>query len=270
MEYGATRSQLTMIDGFYRCLADPYYSAESEARSYYFERSLTDIGFDIEVSHQISGENLSITADITKVKDNFLNTAGSEKCVIRMAIVQHEYINDGEAFKNVVVELLPNGEGNEVASIPADFAKGETKTVTGTWTPNVTTIGNEFRLVVYVQSIWGVDEVHQVWFEDSIVVPQVTVAEPTESLKSGNSNDFTIYPSPVKEKLNINWKQTLESPVQWKLVSMSGTVVKQGITQTGEIRQEIDTYQFNKGVYLLIIEDQKSSEVEKRKIVIVK
>ena len=266
MEYGATRSQLTMVDGIYRCLAN----SEVEAKSYYKERTLTDIAFDIDnVTHIVNGDNLSITADITKLKDDLLST-GSDKCVVRMAIVQHGYEHNGETYKNVVVELLPNGEGNAVATIPADFPANETMTVKGTWTPNVTTKENEFRLVVYVQGIWGVDEVHQVWFKDSIDVPQVTVTPSAESLKSGKSNDFTIYPSPVKEKLNLNWKQTLENPVRWKLVSMSGTVVKEGTTAAGEIHEEIETYQLNKGIYLLLTEDQVSSEVEQRKILIVK
>jgi len=62
----------------------------------------------------------------------------------------------------------------------------------------------------------------------------------------------------------------LENPVQWKLISMTGVVVKQGVTPAGEIKAEIDTYQFNKGIYLLLTEDQATSEVEQRKILIVK
>ncbi len=269
MEYGATRSQLTMVDGIRRCVASESVSAFTDVDYYYKERTLTDISFDIDVTHYVNGENLEITADITKEKEDLLSV-GSQKCVVRMAIVQHGYEHNGETYKNVVVELLPNGEGNVVASIPADFAANETMTVTGTWTPNVTTTGNEFRLVVYVQGIWGVDEVHQAWFEDSIAVPQVTVAKSAESEKSGESNSFTIYPSPVKEKLNISWHETLENPIRWKLVSMSGSVVKQGITPAGQIHEEIYTYQFNRGIYLLITEDQTTSEVEQRKIVIVK
>jgi len=265
MEYGATMAQLTMVDGFYRCLAN----SEVEARAYYKERTLTDISFDIDVSHTVSGGNLLITADITKIKNSLL-IAGTQKAVVRMAIVQHGYEHNGETYNNVVVELLPNGEGNVVESIPADFAANESLTVKGTWTPNVTTIGNEFRLVVYVQGIWGVDEIHQTWFEDSIAVPQVTVTKSAESEKSEGSNSFTIYPSPVKEKLNISWYETLENPIQWKLVTMTGSVVKQGITPAGQIREEIDTYQMNKGIYLLVTEDLTSLEVEQRKILIIK
>jgi hypothetical protein len=268
MEYGATMAQLTMVDGIYRCLAN----SEVEAKSYYKERTLTDIGFDIDVTHTVNGDNLEISADITKLKEDLL-TPGSDKCVVRMAIVQLSIEHDGESYKNVVVELLPNGEGNVVATIPADFPANETMTVTGTWTPsetNITTKGNEFRLVVYVQGIWGVDEIHQVWFEDSIAVPDNTAKTALETEKSGSSNSFSIYPSPVKEKLNINWYETLENPVRWKLVSMSGTVVKEGTTAAGEIHQEIETYQLNKGIYLLLTEDLSSLEVDQRKILIVK
>jgi hypothetical protein len=268
MEYGATQNQLTMVDGIGRFVASESVSAETDAGLYYKERTLTDVGFDIDVTHFVNGDNLEITADITKEKEDLLSV-GSQKCVVRMAIVQHEY----EGFNNVVVELLPNGEGNVVATIPADFAKDETITVNGTWTPsvtNVTTNGNEFRLVVYVQGIWGVDEVHQVWFEDSIAVPGFTAKTVSGSEKSGENNSFVIYPSPVKEKLNISWYETLQNPIQWKLITMSGMVVKQGTTPAGNIREEIDTYQMNKGIYLLLTEDLTTMEVEQRKILIVK
>jgi|GEM_PF-3563066 len=265
MEYGATMSQLTMVDGIYRCEAN----AELEATSYFQERTLTDKSFDIVVSTQIDGENLTITANITKLKDSLIHSVGSEKCVVRMAILQKEYTHEGEIYKNVLVELLPNGEGNVVATIPAELSNGETVTATGTWKPNVTTIDNEFRLVVYVQGIWGVDEIHQVWFKDLAAVPQVTVSAPVESLKTAETS-FNIYPSPVKDQLNIVWSETLENPVKWKLVSTSGSIVKHGVTSAGNLKEQIDTYQINEGIYLLITEDYTSSKVEKRKILIMR
>jgi len=265
MEYGATMSQLTMVDGIYRCEAN----AELEATSYFQERTLTDKSFDIIATTQLDGENLIINADITKLKDE-LNSIGSQKCVVRMAIVQKEYIQGNETYNNVLIELLPNGEGNVVATIPADLPKGETITATGTWKPNVTTIGNNFRLIIYVQGIWGVDEIHQVWFKDLVDVPQATVTAPIENLDTEEITSFSIYPSPVKNQLNIVWSETLENPVHWKLISTSGSIVKEGITSAGNVKEEIDTYELNEGIYLLITENYNSSEIEKQKILIVK
>jgi hypothetical protein len=263
MEYGATMSQLTMVDGIYRCEAN----AQLEASTYFLERTLTDKSFDIVATTQIDGENLVVNADITKLKDE-LNSIGSEKCVVRMAIVQKKYVQGTETYNNVLVELLPNGEGNVVATIPADLQKGETIAATGTWKPNVSTIGNNFRLVIYVQGIWGVDEIHQVWFKDLVNVPQATVTAPVENLDTEETSSFNIYPSPVKDELNIVWSDILENPVHWKLISTSGSIVKEGITSAGNVKEQIDTYEINEGIYLLVTKNKDVTE--KQKILIMK
>jgi len=264
MEYGATMNQLTMVDGIYRCIAP----SENEAKAYYNLRTLTDKRFDIDVTTNLEDDKLNITANITKLTDT-LTTSGSQKCVVRMAIVQKEYVYEGNTYHNVLVELLPNGEGNVVATIPATMAKGETITAHGSWEPNVTTMGHEFKLVVYVQGIWGVDEIHQVWFTDPVQVPELTIAAPEEINVDSKSMQFSIYPSPVKDVLNISWAEELENPVQWKLISVSGIVVKEGVTPAGQLHQVINTGNINGGIYLLITENPANQEIAKHKVLIV-
>jgi len=265
MEYGAFVEQLTMVDGIHRCVA----GAEEEAKSYYNTRVLTDKRFDIKVETSTDEQKLTINAQITKLTDTLV-TEGTEKCGVRMALVQHEYDYNGEVFRNVMVELLPNGEGNVVESIPADFPKGETMEVTGTWEPNVTTVGNTFRLVVYVQGIWGVDEIHQVWFKDSVDVPQVYGNALGIAGSENEMADFTIYPSPVKDKLNVNWSQQLKTPVHWRLVSVSGSVAKEGTTPAGQSKQIINTSDLDNGMYIFVSLNESNTRVEKRKVLIMK
>ena len=126
--------------------------------------------------------------------------------------------------------------------------------------------------MVYIKGIWGVDEIHQVWYADldDANVPKVTVNAPTQELKTAASSKFNIYPTPVKEKLNINWYEALENPVHWRLISLSGSVVKEGVTQSGQISEQIDTYDVKEGFYLICTEDKINSIVEKRKIIIIK
>jgi len=263
MEYGATVNQLTMVDGVHRCVAN----AEEEAKGHYNIRTLTDKRFDIEVETSTDDQALTITANITKLVDT-LAIHGSDKCVVRMAIVQHAYKHENEEFKNVLVELLPNGEGNVVGTIPASLAKGQTLTFTGTWKPNVTTIGNTFKLVVYVQGIWGVDEIHQAWFKEVVEVPQVSIARPVEMAVTEQSR-FSIYPSPVKERLHIKWEEELASNVEWKLISSLGVTVRQGVTPAGVVLEKIDTRDLAAGVYLLVTRNPHSNITEKRKILVV-
>ena len=96
-----------------------------------------------------------------------------------------------------------------------------------------------------MQGIWGVDEIHQVWFKDLVDVPQATVTAPVENLDTQETTSFNIYPSPVKDELNIVWSDILENPVHWKLISTSGSIVKEGITSAGNVKEQIDTYHIN-------------------------
>jgi len=80
---------------------------------------------------------------------------------------------------------------------------------------------------------------------------------------------FSIYPSPVKDVLNISWAEELENPVQWKLISVSGIVVKEGVTPAGQLHQVINTGNINGGVYLLITENPANQEIAKHKVLIV-
>ena len=112
-------------------------------------------------------------------------------------------------------------------------------------------------------------QIHYSLILHDIEVPNVTITEP-EELFTGKSIDFSIYPSPVKEKLNIQWSETLETSVEWELVSTSGVIVKKGITQSGEIKEEINTQMLAEGIYLLVTKDPITSNVEKRKVLIIK
>ena len=271
MEYGASMAQLTMVDGIYRCLAP----AEDSVRAYYNMRTLNDKSFDINVQTSKMEGALHVKAEVTKLVDTLVYGEGSEKCVVRMAIVQKNYTYEDEVYKNVVVELLPTGEGNVVASIPAALAKGEKVVAEADWTPNVTTIGNEFRLVVYVQGIWGMDEVHQVWFSDleNELIPQLTVAPPEEELKEESvelKEEFELYPVPASQSLHIQWKEPLTANVEWQLVAGNGQLVKNGICNAGFIKTSIDVGNLQEGAYTLRFYDKKNESLQTKKILIIR
>jgi hypothetical protein len=280
-EYGAYLEQLTMVDGLHRCVSP----SESEAKAYYRMRSLKDKTFDINVETGFYNNSLHIQATVTKLVDTLNYIAGTEKCVVRMALIQKEMVVNDTIYKNVLVELLPTGIGNVVGTIPAHAEKGYTDTFEQSWYPNnITTDGQQYRLVVYVQGIWGVDEVHQVWFKDldNNQIPLVTLADNDNADEGDDMESFNddsestsinldylkIYPLPAENELYLDWKQELEYDVNWKLVSMSGQEISFGRLEKSNRKHLIETDQIPAGVYLLMLHDDDLNYIEKRMIIV--
>ena len=282
MEYGAYLQQLTMVDGIHRCLAP----AKDSILAYYKHRTLKDKAFDMDIELYRENDSLIIDANITKLKDTLTHAPGTQRCIVRMALVQKEYtldeivyadgtVENDKTFKNVLVELLPMGIGNVVETIPHDWPVGEPKRARGAWLPdNVNTEGQDYRVVVYVQGIWGMDEVHQVWFKDLTpdLVPQHTMENNTQQSNEDDtdmleSQKLKIYPTPATHKLMIDWGEPLDE-IHWEIRNMIGEKMLEGNTEKGDVSEEILTQQLSAGVYILIMESQSSDYYVKRKIVI--
>jgi hypothetical protein len=282
MEYGAYLQQLTMVDGIHRCLAP----AKDSIEAYYKHRTLKDKAFDMDIELYRENDSLIIDAYITKLKDTLTHESGTQRCIVRMAVVQKEYtldevtyadgtIEHDKTFKNVLVELLPMGIGNVVETIPHDWPVLEPKRARGAWLPdNVTTVGQEYRVVVYVQGIWGMDEVHQVWFKDLTpdLIPQHTMENNTQQSNEDDtdmleSQKLKIYPTPATHKLMVNWGEPMDK-IHWEIRNIVGEKMLEGETENGDVSEEILIQQLSSGVYILMMESQSSNYYVKRKIVI--
>jgi hypothetical protein len=270
-EYGASIKQMTVVDGLYKCEVP----AEEEVSHYYRKRALVDKRFDIDVDLENDGDSLYVTATVRKLVDS-LPVKISQRSCVRMAILQKEYEHEGELYKNVMVDLLPTNVGNLAGIVPADASVNEPVTVTQSWGPDLTTIGNDFRLVVYVQNIDGMDNIHQVWFTDleEEMVPQVEVDDPFKYDYFLNTPDeehlseVQFYPMPVNDKLQIEWKKPVESEMRWELMSVNGQVLRQGTMSKGTMRKTIDMTSVAEGSYIVVLFNETNQRVIKRKIII--
>jgi hypothetical protein len=269
--YGAFSQELTVVDGIHRCLVP----AEEEAAHYYRKRALIDKRFDIDVSLENDGDSLYVTATVKKLVDS-LPVKISQRSCVRMAIIQKELEYEGEVYKNVMVELLPTNVGNLAGIVPGDLDVNEPFTVHQSWGPDLTTIGNDFRLVVYVQNMDGKENIHQVWFTDldKEVVPQVEVDDPFKYDYLLNTRDeehlagVQFYPMPVNSKLHIEWEKPVESEMRWELMSVNGQVLRQGKIIRGALRKTIDLANFAEGSYVLVLFNKEDQRIIRIKIII--
>ncbi len=281
MEYGAYLSQLTMVDGIHRCLATSEQSAEESAKSFYQVRRLADKRFDVDVETSFENDSLIIKAEIQKLKDTLTYRPGTEKCAVRMALVQKEYPLNDSLFHNVVVELLPVGIGNVAGIIPDTLSKNGIVHVRGAWRPdNVTTIGQEYRLVVYIQGIWGVDEVHQVYFEDldNTLIPQVdiqTLKNPEDNNETQKpvweqQNQLMLYPIPASTDVYLKWNTLLDRELEYRITDASGRIVKEGRVADGINKTAISVESLSEGTYVLMLSDMHDTYIEKKILVVLR
>jgi PKD repeat protein len=278
-EYGILFSPKTILDGYYES-GTPANQASDTINRYAASVSLRDPGFDIhDVGIQQAGDSLVISAGITKLKAQLTpikeTTTGahySQDCVVRMAIVQKEMPLNGIDYKNVLIELLPNGEGNTVATIPESVPVGADMEVTSAWKPAVTTVGNHFRLIVYVQGKAGLSLVQQVWYKDipDALVPQVTIVPSVKSVNSKSSGSVKVYPSPVSDILYVKFDEKAPARTQWQMVNMAGLVVLNGQLEADTQLFRINVYSLSDGVYLFKTIDADNGAIKTYKVLVQK
>jgi len=275
-EYGILYRPKTILDGYYQ--SEP--PADSTIHHYSAPSSLQDPGFDIHnVDMQIVKDSLVISAGILKLKEQLTpiketttSAHYSQDCLVRMAIVQKEMPLNGVDYKNVLIELLPNGEGNTVATIPESIHVGGDTKVISSWKPSVTTVGNHFRLIVYVQSVAGLAKVQQVWYKDipDALVPQVTKSPMIKSVNSKSSLSVKVYPTPVSDILYVKFDEKAPARSQWQIVNMAGSVVLFGQLEADTQLFCINVSNLSDGVYLLKTTDAVNGTVNTYKVLVEK
>ncbi len=264
-EYGALNyGPLWVMDGIIRSKYRNVFYDVSYMKAFE-ERALAEPAFEIkDVQRQLDGNALNISATIKKTSMHMEEKIGPHVSIVRMAIVQKLYTDENNTtHKNVLIDLLPNGVGNVVERIPENFPQGDEVTVSATWNPNVKTVGNEFRLIIYVQAPWGDDEVEQVWFQDLDIseTPQITTGIKDASI---SENELIIYPNPVTDDLTIELPIDFKEDVVWKIYTLNGQMIKQDEFYRADNKKTISVKELPEGFYVLQLRNGKGKQLNQK------
>jgi hypothetical protein len=275
-EYGILFRPKTVLDGFYE--SEP--PAKALINHYASSLTLQDPGFDIHnVNMQLVNGSLAISAGILKLKEQLTPIEGtlkgahySQDCVVRIAIVQKEMTVNNINYNNVLIELLPNGEGNTVATIPESASVGNDTRISGAWTPQITTVDKKFRLIIFVQGMAGLARVQQVWYKDipDALVPKVTKAPSIKSENTKSSVAAKVYPTPANDLLFVQFDEKMPVRTKWQIINMAGVV-----TLDGQLEEDCRLFSINvshlaDGVYLLKTTDAVTGQVNIYKVLVQK
>lgn len=90
---------------------------------------------------------------------------------------------------------------------------------------------------------------------ETIEIDSIIFSQASLSTKSFNAFDFSVFPNPVKDKLNINTNEVLQ---KISIVDLLGRTV---LTPT--LTKEINLYNLTKGVYILVLESENGVSTKK-------
>lgn len=202
---------------------------------------------------------MHVSATIRKISSYADEIYGPHVNLVRVAIVQKEfYDDDNNLHESVLVELLPTGSGNVVQTIPEDFAVNDEINIESEWVPNVSTIGNDFKIVVYVQAVWGIDEIQQVWFDD---IPASSLPQFATSTESASVTEtLNVYPNPARDKVYLVSPGEINKNITWTIYSASGQVVKQGVILPDETQTAITVSDIVSGLYVIELKDKDGKQ----------
>ena len=260
-----TNKMATILDGLFAVEGE----AENGIKDAYEKRVLADPDFDIDnVIITEEGNGIRISADITKLNYRPEDVYGENSWrTVRIAIIQTDYESEnGDLYKDVLIELLPNQGGHSVYDLPIDMMVGQTINVSDKWVPNVPVDGNSFKVAVYVQSMADYNEVHQLWHDTIPASVMGNITSLDDILGYDTGLNFSLYPNPVKEKVLVDITGGIHEDATWELYNTSGLCLSQGILTRGIKRFIINTDELPDGIYILQLKTE-SGQVESSKLI---
>ncbi len=222
-------------------------------------RTLKKPGVEIDnIQFSTDEGRVNISADITKINRLFNDRLGDHKILVRFIITQDEYVDENSnTYQNCMVDILPNGVGAHTHFINEDFNVDDIITVSDWWAPQVITNNSNYTLVVvaYTYKDGRVGEVQQA---KAIQIPDVPVKTGISN-KVVNSNSIEVYPNPVKDKLTVMLRGTVNK-CDWQIINMTGQKCMEGSVRLIAGSFTINVASLHQGLYLLKAIDSNGAQ----------
>ena len=80
------------------------------------------------------------------------------------------------------------------------------------------------------------------------------------------ANDYSIFPNPASDNLNIKFNLVQQETVSYKLTDPSGRIVKEnslGVLSAGERNESLDVTDLSSGVYYVVVTIGSNQSTEK-------
>ena len=227
---------------------------------------LQDAKFKIKLYPiSIQGGNMTITADVTAKEDILYDDYALHVVVTEDSIISLQ----GHRLMSVVRTMRDDASGT---TLPSTWVAGDLVQNQMTWDfGSVTGVSynpNNLKVVVFVQNR-NTGEVYQVAtsrnlniFNGPVSFDEIAAADGKEIM------DMNLYPNPAQNMFNVEFNEELQGEYEWKVVDVTGRILRRGNAQAGTKIFQVNTENFSPGMYIFSINNE--TVYAQRKVIIAK
>jgi hypothetical protein len=226
---------------------------------------LQDAKFKIKLYPvSIQQGNMTITADVSALEDISYDDYALHLVVTEDSIESLQSHN----LMSVVRTMRPDASGT---TLPGTWVAGDLLQVANTWdfgsVSGITYNPNNLKVVVFVQNR-NTKEVYQVATSRNLNIFNGPVSNVDEiAMEEGKEIlDMNLYPNPTQNYFNVEFSNELKGEYDWKLVDVTGRVLRNGRAEAGTKTILVNTENFSPGIYIFSINNK--NVYAQRKVII--
>ncbi len=256
-KYGFDKPIYTIMNGRFD-FRDPFFAGEWGEKQYSKE-SLLSAAFELEAGFSYEeGKPLQVRVNATRtsIPIPLLDTAqGGMLLTLKAAIVERAITGYTEdTLRNVLVKYLPNHAG---AYRKSEWEAGETLELQEEWMIPVEAAPERFGIVTWIET--GTRAEYNQYGDQMVETLQVIelpidiALQPAQILsnKQTMKGNWVIYPVPAQENIQVQRQETINAAIEWRIISTTGALVKEGSYSGGTNAVNIDVSGLNAGIYML-------------------
>lgn len=205
------------------------------------EASLEIPPFDLNLDIDFRSNSLSGVATATCAQAQYASNIQLYLAVIEEEVSAYTGAGPSFLYRNVVLDMLPTAAGKLLGN---DWVSGESASQNFSWTyADYVEDKNELAVVAFLFDR-DVKKVLQVAIERA--GPGTGIFDNKSDLKS-----LHLYPNPARDKVYLNFGETVVQQGQIRVLDLSGKVVLETELASGFSLMELDVSPLSEGIYLV-------------------
>jgi hypothetical protein len=209
---------------------------------------------------------MTITADVSALEDISYDDYALHVAVTEDSIESFQSHN----LMSVLRTMRPDASGT---TLPGTWVAGDLIQVANSWNfgsvSGITYNPNNLKVVVFVQNR-NTKEVYQVATSRNLNIFNGPVTNVDEiAMEDGKEIlDLNLYPNPTQNYFNVEFSNELKGEYDWKVVDVTGRVLRNGKAEAGTQTIMVNTENFSPGMYIFSINN--NTVYAQRKVIIAK
>jgi PKD repeat protein len=256
--YGISSIPYTLMDGGINSAYKFDYDFKELEQIAVDTQALKDPRFELLLHTENTGSSINIECTLTALENIPQSYLTLYIAVIEREITQITEENEEEIYESVVKTILPNPSGT---SYIKSWTSGEQETVNYSWTFTNVFDADQVRVVAFIQNE-TTGEIYQ-----SAIDIRDYLSSIYDAKYVGQEMKVLVFPNPANGIAWVKFNQPLHKKYRLELYDNMGKLVYSRWMQGGDDLYHFRTDNFNKGLYILRIADNKAV-IDVKKLII--